>query len=104
MWPWWGRRGALMSPPARSRPSAAWGAISIPLGGAVDRTPLVRVDFTPGPTATVPLRRGRRRLGVGQLGIFLSGDHPLFHEQAGQWARIDRLLRGGCGGPVRLGW
>ena len=45
-------------PPARSRPLAGCKTSSIPLGAAIDRTPLVRVDFVPGPIPAIPLLQG----------------------------------------------
>ena len=58
-----GTAGSLCGPPARSRPVVGYETLSITL--VADRTPLVCINFVPGPHPTVPLRRGRRYLGLG---------------------------------------
>src|SRR5882724_8340492 len=63
-----GTAGSRCGPPATSRPSAGSGITPPrPLGAAVNRTMLVRIDFAPCPIPAVPLRSfvlvaGLRRL------------------------------------------
>jgi hypothetical protein len=59
-----GTVGSRGGPPARSRSAAGCKTRSIPLGAAVDRTPLVPIDLVPGPIPAVPLRRGREGHGL----------------------------------------
>src|SRR5437016_4146062 len=59
-------------------------AESTPQAGLAAAQDWIAIDFVPCPTPGVRWLRWRRRLGLGQLGIFLVADHPFRYQQLHQ--------------------